>query len=250
MERRRRTFKTVRNFAILAVPVLIIGVILAASSGDEEKKAPISAVKCRKVDTAPAPKDTTFPAAPPLSIDVAKNYTATVETSCGSFEIELAARQAPQTVNSFVFLARQGFYDGLPFHRVAKGFVVQGGDPKGDGTGGPGYELPDEPPADGYQKGSVAMANSGTGTTGSQFFVVTSEQGAEGLGGPPYLYSILGQVTSGIDVVEKLDSFGSTSEDTSQQQPSRVLVIDKITITETDPNASTTAPASTATPST
>jgi cyclophilin family peptidyl-prolyl cis-trans isomerase len=248
LARRRRTFKTARNFAIIAVPVLAVGVILAASSGGDDEKKAISDVSCRNVATAPAPKDTTFPQAPATAIDPAKTYTASVETNCGSFDIQLAAAQAPQTVNSFVFLAREGFYDGLPFHRVAKGFVVQGGDPKGDGTGGPGYTVPDEPPVDGYQKGSVAMANSGPNTSGSQFFVVTSDEGAQNLGGPPYLYSILGQVTSGIEIVEKLDSFGSTAPDPSQQQPSRVLVIDKITITETDPNATTTAaPTTTAT---
>jgi cyclophilin family peptidyl-prolyl cis-trans isomerase len=81
----------------------------------------------------------------------------------------------------------------LPFHRIVKNFVIQGGDPKGDGTGDPGYSLPDEPPPNGYQKYSVAMANSGTGTTGSQFFIVTTDAGAKNLGGPPYLYSDLGK---------------------------------------------------------
>lgn len=240
MERRRRTIKTVRNFAILAVPVIAVGVIVSGGGGDDKKAGSPTDIKCATV-AAPAPKDTTFPKAPPLLIDKTKTYVATVETNCGSFDIQLAASEAPQTVNSFMYLAKQGFYDGLPFHRVAKGFVVQGGDPKGDGTGGPGYTVPDEAPKNGYQQGSVAMANSGPGTTGSQFFVVTSDDGAKNLGGPPYLYSILGQVTKGIEIVRKLDSFGSTAEDPSQQQPSRVLVIEKVTINEVAPTTTTAA---------
>jgi cyclophilin family peptidyl-prolyl cis-trans isomerase len=172
---------------------------------------------------------------PPMTIDQAKTYTATVSTTCGEFTITLDDDDAPQTVNSFVFLAREGFYDGLEFHRVAKDFVIQGGDPEGNGQGGPGYELPDEPPADGYVAGSVAMANSGSGTTGSQFFVTLTEQGAQGLGGPPYLYSSLGTVTEGLDVVEKLGALGNPDEvpgDISTQVPRMPLYIFSVEITE------------------
>src|SRR5262249_37275571 len=99
--------------------------------------------------------------APAMTINTAKTYTAVMSTTCGDITIALDAKTAPKTVNSFVHLSKKGFYDGLTFHRVAKDFVVQGGDPKGDGTGGPGYTLPDEPPKTGYKAGSVAMANSG-----------------------------------------------------------------------------------------
>src|SRR6185436_7651708 len=119
--------------------------------------------------------------------------------------------------------AGQGFYDGLTFHRLVKDFVIQGGDPLGDGTGGPGYTLPDEPPSAGYQQGSVAMANSGPGTSGSQFFVVTTNEGAANLGGPPYLYSILGQVTEGFDTVLRIEKLAKAN-----QQPKATVVIDKV----------------------
>jgi cyclophilin family peptidyl-prolyl cis-trans isomerase len=234
LARRRRTMRTIRGFAIVAIPVLVIGAVLAATSSGDEEESPAVAAGCRAVK-APAPQDETFPTAPPLTIDPATTYTALVDTSCGSFTIQLAAAQAPQTVNSFVFLAQQGFYDGQQLHRVAKNFVVQGGDPKGDGTGGPGYTLPDEPPLDGYQRGSVAMANSGPGTTGSQFYIVTSDKGAETLSAQKsdtgaYLYSVLGQVTEGFETVEKINSLGSTSDDVAEQQPKATVLVDKITI--------------------
>ena len=177
-------------------------------------------------------KDTTFPAAPPLTINPFVTYVAHVDTSCGSFAVTLAASQAPQTANSFVYLAQQGFYDGLGFHRIVKSFVVQGGDPKGDGTGGPGYTLPDEPPADGYLVGSVAMANAGAGTTGSQFYIVTTEKGATALNSQKtpegkFSYSILGQVTEGFETIKKIDKLGTKSEAGKPKADVRIL---KVTI--------------------
>jgi cyclophilin family peptidyl-prolyl cis-trans isomerase len=131
-------------------------------------------------------------------------------------------------------LARQGFYDGLTFHRIVKDFVVQGGSPTPDGTGGPGYKLPTEPPKNGYKKYGVAMANAGPNTTGSQFFIILSDQGAQGLGGPPYLYSQLGQVTQGTSVVDKLGTLynKNQSQDPSTQNTSQPVYIDKVTIRE------------------
>ncbi len=233
--RRRRMGRWAKVVALVLIPIVAIGVVVLLVSGGDDDSTEASAatrVGCRDVD-APEAKDVTFPSAPPMTIDPASTYTALVDTSCGSFTIQLDSAAAPQTVNSFVFLANEGFYDGLSFHRVAKDFVVQGGDPAGDGTGGPGYTLPDEPPPNGYQIGSVAMANSGPGTSGSQFFIVTSEQGAAGLGGPPYLYSALGQVTEGIETVEKIDRLGSSAADPGSQAPRAPVVIDKITISET-----------------
>jgi cyclophilin family peptidyl-prolyl cis-trans isomerase len=233
IQRRRRMARWARIVVIILVPIVAVGVFLALSGGDDSSEAsPARKVGCRDVDE-PKAKDVTFPSAPPLTIDPAATYTATVDTSCGSFTIQLDAASAPQTVNSFVFLSNEGFYDGLSFHRVAKGFVVQGGDPKGDGSGGPGYTLPDEPPPNGYQLGSVAMANSGPNTSGSQLFIVTSDEGAANLGGPPYLYSGLGQVTEGIETVEKINRLGSASQDPGSQAPKSPVVIDTITITQT-----------------
>ena len=231
LAKRRRAFRTVRALILVAVPVVAIGAFLSLSGDDKKTKNPALAAGCRVVKKAPPPKDVTFEQAD-LTIDPAKTYDATIETSCGSFTIRLADDEAPVTVNSFVFLANQGFYDNLTFHRVVKDFVAQGGDPQNNGTGGPGYVLPDEPPAEGYQQGSVAMANAGPGTSGSGFFIVTTEQGAANLGGPPYLYSIVGQVTDGFETIKRINKLGSTEADPALQQPKAIIVVDKITISE------------------
>ena len=110
---------------------------------------------------------------PPMTIDPKKNYTATMETSKGTIEIELFAKDAPKTVNNFVFLAREGFYDGVTFHRVIPNFMIQGGDPTGSGRGGPGYKFEDEVRTNPnkHGTGSLSMANAGPNTNGSQFFI-------------------------------------------------------------------------------
>jgi peptidyl-prolyl cis-trans isomerase B (cyclophilin B) len=151
---------------------------------------------------------------------------ATVTTSEGSFEIELDTERAPITSNSFAFLAEEGFFDGGNFHRIVPGFVIQGGDPLGTGTGGPGYSCVEQPPANlEYTKGVVAMAKSGAepaGTSGSQFFVVTGQN----VGLPPE-YALLGEVSGGLDVVEKIGALGTPAE-----KPKRPVSIDSITIGE------------------
>lgn len=137
---------------------------------------------------------------PEMQIDPKKKYFATVETDRGNFEIELFPQKAPKTVNSFVFLARQGFFDGVTFHRVLEGFMAQGGDPTGTGSGGPGYQFVNEDSDLKFDKaGVVAMANAGRDTNGSQFFIT--------FGPTPHLnggYTIFGQVISGMDVVNGL----------------------------------------------
>jgi cyclophilin family peptidyl-prolyl cis-trans isomerase len=164
---------------------------------------------------------------PPL--DPAKTYTATMKTSEGTFSFTLDVKDSPNTTASFASLVKKGFYDGLTFHRIVPGFVIQGGDPNGDGTGGPGYSVVDTPPADAkYTKGVVAMAKTGTeppGTSGSQFFVVT---GAD-IGLPPD-YALLGNVTEGIDVVEKIDKLGDPADQSGT--PTKKVTIDKVTIAE------------------
>ena len=142
-----------------------------------------------------------YDAAPEMTIDVDADYRVTVETSLGVIEAELFAREAPVTVNSFVFLARDGYFDGLVFHRVIPGFVAQGGDPRGDGTGGPGYRIEDElevAERDGYGLGTLAMANSGPDTNGSQFFFTVDDVDL------PPLYSVFGQVSSGFEVLQAI----------------------------------------------
>ena len=139
---------------------------------------------------------------PPTVIDPAKKYSATVHTTRGSFVIALVdPKVAPQTVNNFVYLSQNHFYDGLTFHRVVAGFVVQGGDPRGDGTGGPAYKLPDESNPSKWPRGTLGMASSAAGVSGSQFFIT--------IGDAPFLasngvYNHFGQVTSGMDVIDKI----------------------------------------------
>ena len=228
VEKRRRFWRSARNLSFFLIPIAVVLVIvLVRNSGGNDKSSAND-----KTSSTTLPAKQTFAAAPPLTVDPSKTYVATVDTNQGSFQMTLDPKVAPQTVNSFVFLANQGFYDGLPFHRVVKDFVIQGGDPKGDGTGGPGYTLPDEPPPNGYEKYSVAMANSGPGTSGSQFFIVTTDAGAKNLGGPPYLYSALGKVTSGTDTIDKINKLGSTASSPSAQKPTKPVTIDKVTITQ------------------
>jgi cyclophilin family peptidyl-prolyl cis-trans isomerase len=176
-------------------------------------------------DGAPS-RRASFAKLPETCIDPAASYTATMETDIGKVTIALDAKKAPVTVNAFVFLSRYHAYDGVPFHRVIPGFVVQGGDVemKG-GTGGPGYTLPDELPAAGeYKVGSLAMANtSQPNTGGSQFFIITGDQGVA----LPPQYTLFGAVVDGLDVVKKIEADG-----TSSGTPTVTHKIVKVTITE------------------
>jgi peptidyl-prolyl cis-trans isomerase B (cyclophilin B) len=164
--------------------------------------------------------------APPASDAVPAD--AVVKTSEGTFTIALAPKVSPNTVASFEMLARKGFFDGTTFHRIVPGFVIQGGDPTGSGSGGPGYTVVDTPPASTkYTRGVVAMAKTQTeapGTSGSQFFVVT---GAD-VGLPPE-YAVLGEVTSGLDTVMKIDKLG----DRQTEQPTKTVTVEKVTIRPT-----------------
>jgi len=137
---------------------------------------------------------------PSMMIDQNKQYTATIKTNYGDIQIELFPKDAPLAVNNFVFLARQGFYNGVKFHRVVKGFVIQGGDPTGTGAGGPGYKFADEKVTKNYVAGILAMANAGPNTNGSQFFITLSDLSSR----LPKKYTIFGQVTGGFDVVQKI----------------------------------------------
>jgi len=141
---------------------------------------------------------------PEMDLDTSKHYTAHLETSKGNLTIELLADKAPRTVNNFVFLAREGYFDGILFHRVVPGFVLQTGDPTGTGAGSPGYNFKDElPPALPYGPGVVAMANAGRNTNGSQFFICSGPH-SEGLNQHPN-YTVFGRVMDGMDTVEKID---------------------------------------------
>lgn len=207
-------------FGLLAAGV--VAAILISRGGDDDSGAAASAAGCERVE-APRPKDVSY-GKPKRVVKRGEKATAVVETSCGSFEMTLDSQRAPKTVNSFVFLAERGFYDGLTFHRVAPGFVIQGGDPLGDGTGGPGYSVDEEPPPNlAYTKGVVAMAKSTAeppGRSGSQFFVVL---GADA--GLPAEYALVGRVSEGFDVVERIGELGTPAE-----KPKQTVLIEKIAI--------------------
>jgi len=156
---------------------------------------------------------------------VNKQYIATLETSKGKIVLELLPKEAPKSVNSFVFLAREGFYDGTIFHRVIPGFMIQGGDPEGTGRGGPGYDFENENKGTKrtYQPGTVGMANAGPDTNGSQFFIMDAANPL-----PPDQYTIFAQLTEGQDIVHAIASVPCNSND----RPNDNVELKKVTIEE------------------
>ena len=215
---------------------------LAACGGKEKKNEPTTArpapsrppstAACQKVKQ-PAPRPPRKVPKPTRSLDSGKDYQAVVDTSCGIFTIALDVKRAPKTTQSFVSLARQRFYDGLAFHRIVSGFVIQGGDPRGDGSGGPGYKTVEAPPDNlRYTRGVVAMAKGqieDSGTAGSQFFVVTGED-AQLM--PEY--ALLGMVRDGLDVVDRI---GLVPARPDNDRPLAPVVIRSIRIVEMKPKA-------------
>jgi len=162
----------------------------------------------------------------PMEIDTKKTYQAILTTSFGDIIIELTASKTPVTVNNFVSLSRKNFYNNTVFHRIIKGFMIQGGDPKGNGTGGPGYKFDDEPFEGEYTRGTVAMANAGPNTNGSQFFIMHKDYAL------PKNYVIFGKVTSGMDVVDTIaesptKSGGEGSTPVSPTTITSVTIIEK-----------------------
>ncbi len=265
-ERKAQRTRQVRGLALLLVALVAVAFAISVFSGDDDDETDVSsedtttteasdttegsdttdadettettaaaAVGDPAIGDAPCPppegaeeRTTEFESGPEACIDTARAYTATISTSRGDFTVELYDDRAPKAVNSFVFLARHHYYDGVAFHRIIPGFVVQGGDANGDppGSGGPGYTFEDEVPEDGppyYEIGSLAMANSGEDTNGSQFFVVTGPQGAD----LPPSYTLFGEVIEGMDVVEAIEATG-----TPGGEPTEETTIESVTITE------------------
>ena len=217
--------------------LLALTLLVAACGEDDDSSGEAAATPAPTEEAAPAGCETAEEPAPKgegklkkpkEQLDPAKTYVATVSTNCGDFEITLDAKRAPKTGGSFKALADEGFFDGTTFHRIVSGFVIQGGDPKGDGTGGPGYSVVEAPPQDlVYEKGIVAMAKTGAeaaGTSGSQFFVVTAEDA-----GLPPDYALLGKVTGGQDVVDKI---GVAETDPATEKPLEPVVINSVKVTE------------------
>jgi peptidyl-prolyl cis-trans isomerase B (cyclophilin B) len=210
-------------FALVAVGVVAAILISRSGGGGDDSTTASSSGGCKEVEQ-PEPKNVSLKA-PPQTVEKGEKLTAVVETSCGSFDIALDSSRAPKTVNSFVYLSEKGFYDDLTFHRIAPGFVIQGGDPEGNGLGGPGYTVTEKPPANlAYTKGTVAMAKGSTdppGRSGSQFYVVT---GADA--GLPPEYALVGKVDEGFDAVERIEGLAKPGT----EEPQRPALIEKITI--------------------
>lgn len=190
----------------LAAILLIFTFIQALLTPSRTAAPPLPSASPSVVPTV-APSASASPAAstkrwsspPPMTIDVNRTYTATITTEKGTIVLQLDPKLAPITVNNFVFLAKQGFYNGLTWHRVVPGFVIQGGDPTGTGSGGPGYQFKDEPVKGQYTQGCVAMANSGANTNGSQFFICTANDTSL-----PPKYNLFGHVVKGMSVAKRI----------------------------------------------
>jgi len=192
-------------FGALAVAFLVVGPISRPTSTEEAPEALGEATdqgeepqeEQREQEEAMTQEEKTLKF-PEMQLDLSKEYKAILSTTAGVITIALNAAETPVTVNNFVYLARQGFYDQTIFHRIIKGFMIQGGDPKGDGTGGPGYRFDDEPFTGEYKRGIVAMANAGPNTNGSQFFIMHQDYPL------PKNYVIFGKVAGGVEVVDKI----------------------------------------------
>ena len=214
---------------LLVLVLAVLALAVAGCGGDDDEPtaegATTSSEGCVTRDQ-PEPREDGGATAPEGQLDPGTTYALVVATNCGSFTITLDQRSAPETAASLVALARDGFFDGTSFHRVVPGFVIQGGDPTGTGTGGPGYKTVDPPAQDAaYTRGVVAMAKAGNeppGTSGSQFFVVT---GADA--GLPPDYAVVGTVTAGLDTVMEIDGLG-----VGDGPPSMPVVIDQVTVEE------------------
>lgn len=208
-------------FAVIAIGV-VAAILIGRSGGSDSKTAASGGEGCKEVEQ-PKPKHVSLKA-PPQTVKKGEKLDAVVETSCGTFEIALDSTRAPKTVNSFVYLSKKGFYNDLTFHRIAPGFVIQGGDPLGNGLGGPGYSVTEKPPANlSYTKGIVAMAKGSTdppGRSGSQFFVVTAADA-----GLPPEYALVGKVVKGYSVVTRIEKLGGQNE-----KPKRPVLIERLRI--------------------
>jgi cyclophilin family peptidyl-prolyl cis-trans isomerase len=210
-------------FVAIAIGV-VAAIVLTRGGGDDSDSTTTtaSAEGCEQVE-APKPKKVSLPA-PKQTLRQGEEATAVVQTNCGTFEIALDTERAPKTANSFAYLSEEGFYDDLTFHRIVPEFVIQAGSPSNTSIGGPGYKVVEKPPTNlAYTKGTVAMAKSSAeppGTSGSQFYVVT---GADA--GLPPEYALVGKVSEGLDVVERIGKLGTPSE-----KPKQTILIEKIMI--------------------
>ena len=225
-----------RRFRRATLAASVIGVVFAGPVAAQDGTPPVgngdvgSGCWTPEQRASSAGTDGLQWSAPPnLVIDPARDYTATLRTNKGSIEVELFPEDAPQTVNNFVCLARAGYYDGTPFHRIVAGFVIQGGDPTGTGTGGPGYEFADETVVRDYERGTLAMANAGPDTNGSQFFIVLEDL----RGRLPKDYTIFGRVIAGQEVVDAIAAVPTRVGPSGEpSEPTEPVILDEVTVIE------------------
>jgi peptidyl-prolyl cis-trans isomerase B (cyclophilin B) len=222
IEKRRKFWRSVRTFVIILIPIAILFGFLALRGSSS------SSTSDKKSSTSSATTKSSLPAPSSITIDPAKTYTATIDTTEGTFSVALDAANAPTSVNNFVYLAKAGFFDKSSIFRVAT-YVFQTGSPTNTGVGDPGYTVQAELPTGPYQLGSVAWGKAGpepAGTAGSQFFVITDASYAASL---PRQYGTIGLVTSGQDVLTKISALAPASGD---GKPTKDVTMNKVTITE------------------
>ncbi|MGB8956660.1 MAG: peptidylprolyl isomerase [Tumebacillaceae bacterium] len=225
----QKRFMSVSLLSIALAGTLLTG---CGSSNESSDKQQASTPQNDQQQSAQAKEDGKYTKPPEMKIDKNKEYTATIQTNKGDIKIKLFDNEAPITVNNFVFLARDKFYDNVKFHRVIKEFMIQTGDPLGNGRGGPGYRFQDElPPVKPYAKGIVAMANAGQNTNGSQFFIGSGDQVAN-LNQQPN-YTVFGEVVEGMDTVDKIASVKVEASETGEPSaPVEDVHINTVTIEE------------------
>jgi peptidyl-prolyl cis-trans isomerase B (cyclophilin B) len=213
---------------VVAAAALVVAALALGGCGGKKAAPATSTDASGCVAVTPPTARERHEAKPSARLDATKTYTVHLTTNCGSFAIRLAVKTSPETAASFVSLVRKGYFDGTIFHRIVPGFVVQGGDPTGTGTGGPGYTTVDPPPASTrYTLGLVAMAKAGNepaGAAGSQFFVVTAQDAQL----PPD-YAVLGQVVSGLPVVKAIGKLGDPASG-GEGTPTETVEIEKATV--------------------
>jgi cyclophilin family peptidyl-prolyl cis-trans isomerase len=241
MARKQRRVRIIAVAVIIGMAALAFGAALAFRDPGDPTVEPIDASPTDAPTEQAPTEDAAYSEAPTDVLAEGVDYHATVETTMGSIEIDLDEEGAPTTVGNFVFLANEGYYEGVIFHRVIEDFMIQGGDPTGTGTGGPGYTFDDElGPAEalveaegGYPRGTLAMANSGPNTNGSQFFVVQGQPAEDGGERQPYplppAYAVFGQVTDGMQVVDEIAAQPVTGD-----RPDEPVAIVSVTIDERD----------------
>lgn len=208
---------------IFILILVIIGAVFLFSRENTSKDSLLRDESTSSSQIKPAK----YKAPPDMMVDTKKKYKAELVTNNGKMTIELFVNETPTTVNNFVFLAKEGFYNGTVFHRIIRDFMIQGGDPKGDGTGGPGYTFPDEKITRDYRRGIVAMANSGPNTNSSQFFIMHKDTNL------PKNYVIFGQVVGGIEIVDKIAEVPTVDNGLGEKsKPVETVKIERIDIKE------------------